>query len=472
MIRSRAFQFHATRLQYLDSIIGNSDIQCVNQLRMDRRTFGLLCELLRSRGLKASRLLAIEEQVCMFLHTLSHHVKNRTIDSRFFRSGETVSRYFNSVLNEVLWLHNVLLRVPDPVPENCTDERWKWFKNCLGALDGTYIRVRVSENYKPRYRTRKGEIATNVLGVCSRDMKFIFVMSGWEGSASDSRVLRDALNKPTSLKVPAGMESGGPSHTTGNKTGLRRAWTKDKEEAMLNILDAVVANGGRADNDTFKSRSYKYIENELEKLLPGSGLKVYPHIDSKIRIWRKSYGVIFDMLNTSGFGWNEARKCVVVDSDEVWRSYMESHKDASNWRDKPFPYYERLANIFGKVRATGSSAETPNDMANAALQEEINDDDNEIDDEGSPMSTTLPSNSQYTTRSRSQSSNKRSEDHDYIGRELASMGLSVDDELIVLNLMVEKPSHIRAFKVLRNDRDRKLAYVRMLLREHERRGGI
>ncbi|KAH9722639.1 DDE Tnp4 domain-containing protein [Citrus sinensis] len=279
MIRSRAFQFHATRLQYLDSIIGNSDIQCVNQLRMDRRTFGLLCELLRSRGLKASRLLAIEEQVCMFLHTLSHHVKNRTIDSRFFRSGETVSRYFNSVLNEVLWLHNVLLRVPDPVPENCTDERWKWFKNCLGALDGTYIRVRVSENYKPRYRTRKG------------------------------------------------MESGGPSHTTGNKTGLRRAWTKDKEEAMLNILDAVVANGGRADNDTFKSRSYKYIENELEKLLPGSGLKVYPHIDSKIRIWRKSYGVIFDMLNTSGFGWNEARKCVVVDSDEVWRSYMEVSKE-------------------------------------------------------------------------------------------------------------------------------------------------
>ena len=40
-----------------------------------------------------------------------------------------------------------------------------------------------------------------------------------------------------------------------------------------------------------------------------------------------------------------------------------------------------------------------------------------------------------------------SEDHDYIGRELASMGLSVDDELVALNLMVEKPSRIRAFKV-------------------------
>ena len=61
------------------------------------------------------------------------------------------------------------------------------------------------ENDKPRYRTRKGEIATNVLGVCSQDMKFIFVMPGWEGSAFDLRVLRDALNKPTGLKVLAGI---------------------------------------------------------------------------------------------------------------------------------------------------------------------------------------------------------------------------------------------------------------------------
>ncbi|KAL9412150.1 hypothetical protein AB3S75_045717 [Citrus x aurantiifolia] len=35
-------------------------------------------------------------------------------------------------------------------------------------------------------------------------MKFIFVIPGWEDSTSDSRVLRDALIKPTSLKVPKG----------------------------------------------------------------------------------------------------------------------------------------------------------------------------------------------------------------------------------------------------------------------------
>ena len=119
------------------------------------------------------------------------------------------------------------------------------------------------------------------------------------------------------------MESGGSSHTTGNKTGSRRAWTKEEEEKMLNILDALVANSSRADNGTFKYGSYKYIENELEKLQPGCGLKAYPHIDSKIRIWKKNYRVLFDMLNTSNFGWNDVRKCVEVDSEKVWKSYVE-----------------------------------------------------------------------------------------------------------------------------------------------------
>ncbi|KAK2638617.1 hypothetical protein Ddye_026412, partial [Dipteronia dyeriana] len=73
---------------------------------------------------------------------------------------------------------------------------------CLGALDGTYIRVYVPEVSKPRFRTRICEIVTNVLGACSRDMLFTFVFLGWEGSASDSRVLRDALSRPTELKVP------------------------------------------------------------------------------------------------------------------------------------------------------------------------------------------------------------------------------------------------------------------------------
>lgn len=49
------------------------------------------------------------------------------------------------------------------------------------------------------YQTRKGEIATNVLGVCDQNVMFIFVLTGLECAASDSRVLKDAISKPNML---------------------------------------------------------------------------------------------------------------------------------------------------------------------------------------------------------------------------------------------------------------------------------
>ncbi|KAG8370373.1 hypothetical protein BUALT_Bualt14G0110300 [Buddleja alternifolia] len=76
---------------------------------------------------------------------------------------------------------------------------------CLGALDGTYINVQPLLLDKPRYRNRKGEININVLGVVDRDMDFVYMLPGWERSATDERVLRDAI--PNGLKVPNVLRS-------------------------------------------------------------------------------------------------------------------------------------------------------------------------------------------------------------------------------------------------------------------------
>ncbi|KAG6511185.1 hypothetical protein ZIOFF_029240 [Zingiber officinale] len=72
------------------------------------------------------------------------------------------------------------------------------------ALDGTLIKVTPPSDQKPRYRTRKANIASNVLGVCCPNMQFIYVLPGWEGSAHDGRVLRDAMIRSNGLKVPQG----------------------------------------------------------------------------------------------------------------------------------------------------------------------------------------------------------------------------------------------------------------------------
>ncbi|WVZ93180.1 hypothetical protein U9M48_039182 [Paspalum notatum var. saurae] len=102
----------------------------------------------------------------------------------------------------VLKLHQQLLKKPEPIPKDSTDFRWKHLKNCLGALDGTHVKVTVPTRLKGRYRSRMGYIVTNVLGVCASDMQFIYVLLGWEGFAHDDRVLRDALSRKDGLCVP------------------------------------------------------------------------------------------------------------------------------------------------------------------------------------------------------------------------------------------------------------------------------
>ncbi|KAL0443863.1 UNVERIFIED_CONTAM: hypothetical protein Slati_2109000 [Sesamum latifolium] len=98
------------------------------------------------------------------------------------RSARTVSQHFHHVLIAVLRLGSLLLAKPVPVSADNSCARWKWFEGCLGALDVTYIDVRVPAEDRARYHTSKGSVSLNVLGVCDREMHFIYILAGWEGN--------------------------------------------------------------------------------------------------------------------------------------------------------------------------------------------------------------------------------------------------------------------------------------------------
>ncbi|KAL4011833.1 hypothetical protein IC575_028896 [Cucumis melo] len=116
------------QLAYFRMIHG-SDLVCRQSTRMDRRCFTILCHLLRTiAGLTSTEVVDVEEMVAMFLHILAHDVKNRVIQREFMRSSETISRHFNMVLLAVIRLHEELLKKPQPVPNDCTDQRWRWFE--------------------------------------------------------------------------------------------------------------------------------------------------------------------------------------------------------------------------------------------------------------------------------------------------------------------------------------------------------
>ncbi|KAL8534602.1 hypothetical protein ACS0TY_010569 [Phlomoides rotata] len=205
LVRYRMVDRIPQQLEHLNELTQLSDVDCFNNLRMKRDTFNRFCYLLRhSGGLVDGRYVSVGEQVAIFLSVLSHHSKVRVVKFCFKRSSHTVHQHFHNILRAVLNLHGSLLASPTPVDDECTHPRWKHFKGCLGALDGTLIDVTVPEIDKARYRTRKGTISVNVLAACDRSMRFVYMLTGWEGSAADARVLRDAVCRNDGFTVPHG----------------------------------------------------------------------------------------------------------------------------------------------------------------------------------------------------------------------------------------------------------------------------
>ncbi|KAK4275501.1 hypothetical protein QN277_018572 [Acacia crassicarpa] len=178
-------------------------------VRMGPEAFFRLCNMLeRDGGLKPTRFSSVEEQVAKALYILSHKTKNRVVKFWFRRSGETVSRHFHNVLKAIIELEDKFFLQPDgssvPAEIDGNNKFYPYFKDCVGAIDGTHIRAKVRMVDAPRYRGRKDFPTQNVLAACTFDLKFTYVLVGWEGTASDSRIIKDALSREDCLKIPQG----------------------------------------------------------------------------------------------------------------------------------------------------------------------------------------------------------------------------------------------------------------------------
>ncbi|XP_040943430.1 uncharacterized protein [Gossypium hirsutum] len=196
------------RENYINSILYSGDQHCIDIIRMRPIAFFNLCDILSTNNLlQSSKSVDIREQVVIFLHIIGHNVRFRVIGSRYYRSIQTVHHYFRVVLRAILKLYRLVIRLPDestPSEIRNNPRFYPYFKDCIGALDGTHIRASVPLSMQGRFRSRKEGMTQNVLATITFDLKFAYVLAGWEGSAHDSRILSDALSRPRGLRIPEG----------------------------------------------------------------------------------------------------------------------------------------------------------------------------------------------------------------------------------------------------------------------------
>ncbi|KAI7933819.1 hypothetical protein MJO29_016657 [Puccinia striiformis f. sp. tritici] len=147
----------------------------------------------------ASKLLSMDKQFATFLYVVGQNATNRQTQDCFQHSGETISRVFHHIIYLILQLRSKYMVAPDPkyTHEVILDSPKfsPFFDHCLGAMDGCHVTAFVPEHLAGPYHNQKGMLAQNVLGVVDFNMKFTYLMVGWEGLAHDSKVLGSALSE-------------------------------------------------------------------------------------------------------------------------------------------------------------------------------------------------------------------------------------------------------------------------------------
>ncbi|KAG6401889.1 hypothetical protein SASPL_138757 [Salvia splendens] len=118
----------------------------------------------------------------------------------------------------------------------------------------------------------------------------------------------------------------------------------------------LVARGRKLDNG-FRAGYLTKIEDSLRAEFPNTDLKGTPHRNSKISAWKKSYGLLRNILSRSGVGFNNDGEYKIDCSDDQWDQIVKADKDTKFMRTKSWTLWETWKFIFGKDRAYGGGVE-------------------------------------------------------------------------------------------------------------------
>ncbi|KAL0337659.1 UNVERIFIED_CONTAM: hypothetical protein Scaly_2041000 [Sesamum calycinum] len=177
--------------------------------RMTKPCFYALVDALSSRGLlpqgQAARASNIEE-VAILMQIVGMHKRHRDSMERFQHSLETIHHRFHRVLSTLCALAPEMITRPNWTNKHpkiaSNPDFYPYFKDCIGTMDDTLVPAWAPRIDLNKYRSRKGRIAQNVLAICDFDLNFTYVYAGWEGRATDARVLDHAILQDRAFPFP------------------------------------------------------------------------------------------------------------------------------------------------------------------------------------------------------------------------------------------------------------------------------
>ncbi|XP_010490073.1 PREDICTED: uncharacterized protein LOC104767795 [Camelina sativa] len=156
----------------------------------------------------------------------------------------------------VSWKREELVDIP---PRIMHDRRYfPYFQHCIGAIDGTHLRVHVGGDKKITYWNHHNYTSMNILAVCEFNMRFIYTRIGVPGRAHDSKILTYCARHdnffpfPSSEKyflvdsgypnrrgflAPYRGESYHPNHFSGRRPGTVRKTFNKRHSLLRSVIE-------------------------------------------------------------------------------------------------------------------------------------------------------------------------------------------------------------------------------------------
>ncbi|KAM3319889.1 hypothetical protein P3S67_007089 [Capsicum chacoense] len=236
---------------YMYSILNESDVHNVVQIRMSKHAFYELCSALRRNSfLCSTKNMFVQEQV------------NRVYSSMLPHCASSSFEALSNPYKITEWNR--------PTGDN---EQPSVLSLVYRAIDGTHVLASVPIEQQNRFRGQKGTTTQNVLAVIKFNLKFMYVLASWEGSAHDSRILNDTLERPHGLQISQdkyylvdvgyGLRKGfiPPCHGIRYHLQEYSDCSPQNEKKMFNLRHASLRSSVEHAFDILKRR-FRVIDNE------------------------------------------------------------------------------------------------------------------------------------------------------------------------------------------------------------------
>ncbi|KAL6495251.1 hypothetical protein OROGR_030677 [Orobanche gracilis] len=108
----------------------------------------------------------------------------------------------------------------------------------------------------------------------------------------------------------------------GGRGRNKRFWSTGEDKVLVAALHELSNDPHWKCENGFRNGYMVRLEEMIGKVLPGCGLKVVPHIDSRLKTLVGKYRAILEMLKNSGFKWDDERKMISVEKS-VYDDYCK-----------------------------------------------------------------------------------------------------------------------------------------------------